>query len=213
GKGKISYGIMSASNTLSLGGRIIENQPVVILQRNTMRGVKADGVIGWTLFGFYTVKIDYDKKVITLVEPSEFVADPLYEAIPLTFNEKKIPFLDAAVSIRGDEEIIVSLYIDLASSEALVLLVKPEMKFALPRNLWRRYRGRGMDGNIYGKFGYIYSLKIGPYALYNIPTAFPRGEVRSRQKEADGILCNKFLQKFHVIFNYSREKLYITPNY
>ncbi len=213
GKGKVSYGIMSASNTLSLGGRTIKNQPVLILQRNTMRGVRADGVIGWTLFGSYVVKIDYERKIITLEEPSGFVADPMYEAIPLTFNEKKIPFLDAAVSIRDDKEIIVSLYIDLASSESLVLLVKPEMKFTLPRNLWGRYRGKGMDGYVYGKFGYIYSLKIGSYVLYNIPTAFPRVEVRSRQEEADGILCNRFLQRFHVIFSYGRERLYIKPNF
>lgn len=213
GKGKVTYGIMSASNTLSLGGRTIENQPVLILQKNTMRGVRADGVIGWTLFGPYAIKIDYEKKIITLEEPSGFVADPMYEAIPLTFNEKKIPFLDAMLSIRGDKEIIVSLYIDLASSESLVLLVKPEMKFTLPRNLWGRYRGKGMDGYVYGKFGYIYSLKIGSYVLYNIPTAFPRGEIRSRQEEADGILCNRFLQRFHVIFDYSRERLHIKPNF
>lgn len=212
GKGQVSYGLKVESAKLSLNGVDFENQVVIILQSDTMRGLPTDGVIGNMLFGSYTVKIDYDKKIITLLDPSSFEEDPAWEMINLTFNENKIPFLDASVSIIGDKEIDVSIYIDLASSEALELLVKPEMKFALPGNLKSKYLGKGLDGHILGQFGRVASLKIGSFMLRDVPTAFPKSEVRSRQHGADGILCNNALRRFNLIFDYSRGKLYIKPN-
>lgn len=212
GKGQVSYALMVESAKLSLSGVDFENQRVLILQSDTMRGAPTDGVIGNTLFGSYTVKVDYDKKIITLLDPSSFEADSTWEMISLTFNENKIPFLDASVSIAGDKEIDVSIYIDLASSEALELLVKQEMKFTLPCNLKSKYLGKGLDGHILGQFGRVAGLKIGSFVLHDVPTAFPKSEVRSRQHGADGILCNNALRRFNLIFDYSRAKLYIKPN-
>lgn len=212
GKGQVSYALRVESAKLTLSGVDFENQGVLILQSDTMRGGLTDGVIGNTLFDSYTVKVDYDKKIITLLDPSSFETDPTWEMISLTFNENKIPFLDASVSIAGDKEIDVSLYIDLASSEALELLVKQEMKFALPVNLKSKYLGKGLNGHILGQYGRVASLKIGSFLLHDVPTTFPKGEVRSRQHGADGILCNNALRRFNLIFDYSRKKLYIKPN-
>jgi len=212
GTGQVSYALKVESAKLSLSGVDFENQEVRILQNDAMRGSPTDGVIGGTLFGSHVVKIDYDKKIITLLDPSMFVADPTWETVDLTFNENQIPFIEASVSITGDEEIDVSLYIDLASSEALELLVKQEMKFKLPNNLPSKYIGKGLDGHIVGQYGRVSRLKIGSFVLHDVSTAFPKSEVRSRQQEADGILCNDALRRFNLIFDYGREKLYIIPN-
>lgn len=212
GTGQVSYALKVESAKLSLSGVDFENQEVSILQNDAMRGSPTDGVIGNTLFGSHVVKIDYDKKIITLLDPSTFVADPTWETVNLTFNENQIPFLDAAVSIAGEDEIDVSLYIDLASSEALELLLKPDMKFKLPNNLPSKYIGKGLDGHIVGQYGRVSRLKIGSFVLHDVSTAFPKSEVRSRQQEADGILCNDALRRFNLIFDYGRKKLYIKPN-
>jgi hypothetical protein len=177
-----------------------------------MQGTPADGVIGNTLFGSYAVKIDYDTSIISLLDPTGFDAGPAWKKIGLTFPERQIPFLDVSVSVNGEEDIDLSLYIDLASSEALELLVKPEMKFTLPDNLTSKYLGKGLDGHIVGQFGSVTRLKIGSFVLHDVPTAFPKSEVRSRQQGADGVLCNNALRRFNVIFDYSGETLYIRPN-
>lgn len=212
GKGKISYASKVESALLTLSGNDFKNQSILILENNTMRGYPTDGVIGGSLFNTYVVHIDYDTKLITLIEPSEFQADTIYEEIPLTFNDHGIPFLDAAISINGEKESEVFLYIDLASSEALELLIKPDMKFSLPEELSEKHLGRGLDGDIYGQFGHISSFRIGSYVLHDVPTAFPQASIRSRQQGADGILCNNALRRFNLIFDYSRAKLYIKPN-
>jgi len=212
GKGKVAYASRVESVLLTLSGNELENQGVLILESDTMHGFPTDGVIGGSLFDSHVVQIDYDRKVITPIEPSEFKADSTWEEIPLTFNEHGIPFVDAAISINGEKEIDVFLYIDLASSEALKLLVKPDMKYSLPEGLTEKHLGRGLDGDIYGQFGRIFSFRIGSYVLHNLPTAFPQAAIRSRQQGADGILCDNALRRFNLIFDYSREKLYIKPN-
>ncbi len=212
GEGKVTYATRAESILLTLAGNEFKNQSVLILEGDTMHGFPTDGVIGGTLFNSQVVQIDNDTKVITLIEPSKFKPDPSQEEIPLTFNENGIPFVDAAISISGDTEVDVSLYIDLASSEALELLVKSDMKFSLPEGLTQKHLGRGLDGDIHGRFGRISSFRIGSYVLHDVPTAFPQSAVRSRQKGADGILCNNTLRRFNLIFDYTKGKLYIEPN-
>ncbi len=212
GRGQVSTVVKIESVKLTLSGVNFENQEVLILQNDTMRGYPADGVIGGTLFSSYAVKIDYDRNIITLLDPSQFKVDHTWEIIGLTFDEPNIPFLDVSVSIAGADAIDLSLYIDLASSEALEMMVKPEMKFALPSNLKSKYLGKGLDGHIVGQYGRVASLKIGSFVLYDVPAAFPKHEVRSRQQKADGILSNNALRRFNVIFDYQGAKLYIKPN-
>jgi hypothetical protein len=212
GRGEGTSAAVAEGVTLSLGSLDFRNERAVILKKNPMHEMDVDGVIGYTLFGDYAVQIDYEEQIVTLMLSQDFKAETGWEALPLTFNEKNIPFVEASISVRGEELIPVSTYIDLGSSEALVLLVDSEMKFELPRNLWGRYVGMGMNGYMFGKFGYIVALKIGSHLLRDIPTAFPKAAMRSRQEGADGILGNQALMRFNVIFDYRRALLYLKPN-
>jgi hypothetical protein len=212
GSGEASYAIMADSQMLSSGGMEFHNQKVVVAQNETTQDFRTDGVMGYTLFGSYTVEIDYDQQVINLHNPERFVADTTWEEVKLTFK-KEIPFLDVSVSIEGDEEIPISVYIDLAAGEALELLVKPDLKFSLPDSLTEeRYLGTGLSGDIHGRIGSISRLKIGSLALTDVPTTFPPGEVRSKQEGADGILGNGAISRFNAVFDYSHGVLYLKPN-
>jgi hypothetical protein len=176
-----------------------------------MKGLTSEGVTGYSLFGNYITEIDYDRMIITLHE-SEIQVDSLWEWIPMTFKEHKIPWIEATVNINGDEEVLISCYIDLASSDALELLTKKNMKFPLPENLEDAYLGTGLSGDIYGQKGRIHSLKLGSFYLEDVETAFAPDEIRSKLEDADGIIGNNSLRRFNVIFDYERARLYIKPN-
>lgn len=212
GQGETSYALRVEDMTLFLGKIDFPHQFLMILQNDTMLGFPTDGVVGNILFDSSAVKIDYDNRVITLLDRIDIDADSEWQAIDLKLNQNGIPFIDAVVSVLGDDSVGVNLYIDSASSEALELLIRPEMKFSLPPQLEDRYLGRGLSGDIYGKFGYVKKFKIGSFMLHDIPCAFPKAEVRSRQQGADGILCNRALQRFDLIFDYAGKKLYLRPN-
>ena len=212
GRGEESTAIKVDSQRLAIGESEFLDQPVIILQNDIMSGFPTDGVIGNTIFGRHAVHFDFEKKLITLRESGSFRPDPSWETLAMTFNEHGIPFIQALVSIRGEKEIPLHVYIDIASSEALELLTRPDQKFSLPENLVTRYLGRGLSGDITGQFGRIACLKLGSFVLEDVPTAFPKASVRSRQPDADGIICNDALLRFHVVFDFAAGKLYLKPN-
>ena len=110
------------------------------------------------------------------------------------------------------EKIPVTLYIDLASGEALELLVGPGQRFALPDSLEEDHLGTGLSGDIHGHRGRSQRLRLADYDLYDIPTAFAPAKVRSKVEGADGILGNGFIMRFNIIFDYAHERLYLRPS-
>lgn len=182
GSGEASYAIMADSLTLASAGMQFHNQKVVISQSEITQKFSTDGVAGYTLFGSYVVEIDYDSCFIKLYNPETFNPDTTWKKVKLTLKES-IPFLDAAITIKGEDSISVILYIDSAGDEVLELLIKKGMNFTLPDSLTNeKYLGSGLSGDIYGKIGNIASLKISSFELKNVPTTFPPAEVRSKQK-------------------------------
>ena len=212
GQGMESHAVRSVPQTLKIGDIKFKNQPIIILQNDTMRNFPTDGVMGNTIFGPHTVLFDFEEKIITLMESGSFVPDSSWESLDMTFNDHGIPFIQVSISIRGDEEVPINVYIDSASSEALELLVRPNQKFILPEKLETRYLGRGLSGDINGLFGKVAKLRLGSFILIDVPTAFPKAEVRSRQPDADGIICNASFLRFQVVFDFNEKKLYLKPN-
>jgi len=211
GGGAPSPALMVDSISFLVGDLEFKNQRLIILQSDIMKGFASEGVTGYSLFGKYIVHVDYDRMAIVLHE-SKAVIDSTWERLHMTFKEYKIPWIEAVVNIDGEQDIPISCYIDLASSDALELLVKENMKFNLPEDLEDAYLGRGLSGDIYGHKGRIAALKLGSFYLEDVMTHFAPAEIRSKQENADGIIGNNALRRFNVIFDYKRARLYIKPN-
>lgn len=207
-----STAVMAGSASFRVGDVEFTNQRIIVLQGETMKGFPSDGVTGYSLFGSYVVEVDYDKLLITLHQSEKMDIDTSWQLLTMTFKDNKIPWIEATVNTTGEQEVPVSLYIDLASSEALEFLIREHMKFELPDNLEDTYLGRGLSGDIYGHKGKISSLKLGSFELVDVSTAFAPAEVRSKQEGADGILGNNALRRFNCIYDYKNLKLYIKPN-
>ncbi len=212
GSGSAANAVVADSVSFSVGNVTCDDQMIIVLQNDMFAGYPGDGVTGYSLFGHYAVEIDYDSMVITLHDPETLAIDESWHSIPVSFKQNKIPWVDAAIDVEGNERVPVSLYIDLASGEALELLTHDDMKFELPDGLEEYHLGQGLSGDITGHRGRISSLEIGPFSLQNVATAFAPAHVRSKQPGADGVLGNNALRRFNVIFDYSNETLYLKPN-
>ncbi len=212
GSGDASNAVMADSIAFSIGGAVLENQRIIVLESDLFDDFPSDGVSGYSLFGHYAVEIDYDSLIITLHDPDSLSVDGAWESIPLTFRGNMIPWVDAAVSMRGGDETAVSLYIDLASGEAVEMLIRDGMRYDLPPGLEEVYLGRGLSGDVTGYRGRISSLRLGPYVLRDVVAAFADARVRSKQPGADGVLANNALRRFNLIFDYANERLYLRPN-
>lgn len=210
GSGEPSHAIMADSLTLHCGSAPFKNQMVIISTSDRTQSFPSQGVIGATLFQNFVVELDYDQKILKLYDPDTFAAPPSWERIDITL-QKKIPFLDAAVSVDGEEVQPIRAYIDLAAEEALLLLLREGGRFSMPDGAEERYIGTGLSGDIHGGFGRVRTLRLGSFELCDVVTAFAPAEVRSKQKGADAILGNNLIRRFHAIFDYSRGALYLKP--
>ena len=168
-------------------------------------------MIGWNLFGHYAVEIDYDKEIITLHDSLAVLNDTSWSAIPIELKNG-VPFLEAEVEVIPEELVLMILYIDLASGDALELLTGPYQKFTMPGSLENEYLGSGLSGDIYGKTGKSEAVRLSLYELRDVSTSFAPVEVRSKQEGADGILGNNFIRRFNVIFDYKNLRLCLKPN-
>jgi hypothetical protein len=211
GSGEDSFALLYDSTTVWVGDVAFPGRMTLVSFSPTTQMLPRGGVIGKTLFGFHTVEIDYDRQVLRLHDPDSFVPDTTWTPIPIELRND-IPFLDVSVSVSGEDPVSLKVYIDLASEEALELLVRPDMKFSLPELSEERYIGTGLSGDIYARSGLVARLEIGPYELVKVPTEFPDAEVRSRQEGADGVLADDALRRFNLVFDYVNEVLYLKPN-
>ena len=209
GGGRPSTGVMAESVSFFVGTVACSNQRIVVLRDSPMSEVRGDGVTGYSLFGRHAVEIDYPRRTIRLHRPRSPAPDSSWTAIPLRFKDNTIPWLDATVSITGEESVPLSVYVDLAASETVELLIRDGMKFALPGETRESYLGTGLSGDIHGRVGRIAALAIGPFVLRDVSASFVDAGVRSKQPDADGILGNGAFERFHVIFDYASKHLYM----
>lgn len=211
GSGEGSKAWQADSTTVLIGDMEFENQMIIISRSEHTQTFPTDGVAGWTLLGPYAVEIDYNKMIMTLHDPEKLNLDNSWTSMDITLKNN-IPFLDAAISIAGEEDVPIVCYIDFAAGEAIELLERDEMKFSMPDNLTKSYLGTGLSGDIYGSYGKISKLKIADFELTDVKAAFAKAEIRSKREGADGIIGNDALRRFNIIFDYKSLKLYLKPN-
>jgi hypothetical protein len=212
GSGEPSTALMDTSANFFIGDFECQNQKMLVLQNDIFKGFPSDGVLGYSIFGHFAVEINYDKNILILHDYEKLKIDDSWDSIPIYFKNNPIPWMDVSVVIEDESPIKISTYIDFASGEPIELLEKKGMKFSIPKQTEKAYLGRGLSGDIYGKRGTISKLMIGTYELLNVDAAIAPAAVRSKQKNADGIIGNKSLMQFNLIFNYKQKKLFMKPN-
>jgi hypothetical protein len=204
--------IFSDSMSFIIGSEEFKDQRIVILREGGFRGASFDGVTGYSIFGHYSVEINYDNTEIVLHVPGGITIDKSWTELPIYFKENMIPWINVSIASENEKPVPINCYIDYASSEAIELLLKPGQKFNMPAETEDYYLGRGLSGDITGQKGKISKVIIGPYELTGVMAAFAPAEVRSKQRGADGVVANNLLRRFNLIFDYQNNKLYIKPN-
>jgi hypothetical protein len=203
--------VMADSVELRLGDTVLPLQWVVVSKGERTQSFPSEGIIGGTLFDAFAVEVDYAAMRLRLHDPERFSPDSTWTSLPIELK-RGIPWLDASVNLEGEDEQSLRVYIDLADDYPLVLLTGPQRRFAAPAAGEEVYLGTGLSGDIHGKIGKAARLKLGPYELHQVKTAFAPAATRSKQDGADGILGNGLLERFHVVFHYRGGRLLLKPN-
>ena len=203
---------MIDSAEFMIGDITLTNQRILLLLDDIYEDFPSNGIIGNSIFGHYITELNYDNNLMQLYSPESFKVKDGWQSIPLYFKDNNIPWINIKVVIDDEAPIDLSVYIDYAAGDEILLLEKPGMKFSLPSETEEHYIGRGLNGDIYGKKGIISKVILGQYEIEQVQASISLAETRSKQKGADAILGVGLLRKFNLIFNYSGKKLYMKPN-
>ena len=179
-------------------------------------GLEIHGIIGAEVFKGYVLKIDYLNKLLTIFDPSVFrLSDHKnFEELPIEINRSK-PYLHTTAQISGDTTVLMKLLLDTGAGLALLLHTYSNPLIVMPPKVIKGSIGNGLGGEIEGYIGRIRSLDIGKSKLQSVISHFQELHAESDSTyilNRNGLIGGDLLHRFTVIFDFSKEKLYLKPN-
>lgn len=173
-----------------------------------------DGVIGLSFMKRFTVRLDYDRKMVFLYQPGTY--RPSDEAIALRMEyEMGVPVVPVRVRVNGISYDL-RLEVDLGSDRVLDLntpfvkkqnLLGSQQPFAIS-HISSSDRNTGELLNVY-----FDEVVMGALRLPRIPGAFSTvTEGVQASDKMDGVMGNNLLQRFHLTFDFADGILYLEPN-
>ncbi|MDL5048617.1 aspartyl protease family protein [Oscillatoria amoena NRMC-F 0135] len=188
------------------------------LELRNFMGTDVHGILGYELFSRFIVKIDYQKKIMTLMTGEKFRPGKKYSVIPIRIQDTK-PYLLAPISIDEAHSLNAKLLVDTGASHGLMLEPESDERIFLPEKTVSGIIGRGLGGPIAGKIGRIESIELGGHTLKKVLANFPDSNsyfadtlYSIERVDRNGTLGGEILSRFVVVINFPKEKIYLKPN-
>src|SRR5687768_12152859 len=126
------------------------------LELRNYLGSDVHGILGYELFSRFIIKIDYEKKVLTLMLPKRFNPKRKYESIPIRIEDTK-PYINAPIVLSNGTQLTAKLLVDSGASHGIMLDPESDDRILAPEHYVSSVIGRGLGGEIHGKVGRISS--------------------------------------------------------
>ena len=172
-------------------------------------GTVINGVIGYDLLQYFTLRFNYQLRTIKFYTPEKFHRPLLF------FKEKSInlinkkPHVNASfsdVEVGGKQG---NFLLDTGSSDAVWLY--KEDRIQLPKKKFKDNLGFGFRGIISGYRSKIDKFKMAGYQFNKVNVAFPDVDNESI-KQRVGSIGNKLLKRFRFFISYADGKIYFKSN-
>jgi hypothetical protein len=174
-------------------------------------GERIDGIIGYSVFSRFILKINYDSTHIefwtkgTMKYPrGGYLFKPAITTLPVQ-----------AARIKDDVTIDGRFLIDMGAGLNLLLntdFVKDSAFLRKNRKLYVK-EAEGLGGKIDMFLTTIKELKLGPYKFRNVPiNVFEDINNVTSYPHLGGLIGNDLLRRFNVIINYEAKDFHLKPN-
>ncbi len=205
---------------LKIEDMVSPNQTMLVLEEDyfnfeELLGTQIHGILGANIFRGLMVKIDYQKRVITLAKAGALkTSNASYQALPIIVEKNK-PYLNTSIRTLNDTIVNVKLLIDTGAMMALLLNTDSHPGLKPPENAISGNIGTGLGGFLKGHVGRVSELSLGELQCNEVITNFQDltvGMDTILMKERNGIIGNGVLSRFDVILDYPGQKMYLLPN-
>lgn len=179
---------------------------------NSVMWMGSVGQISATLFKHFVVDINFDKMIITLIEPEDFKYGGKGAEIPwepLGFGPWSIP---ATLQTEDGRQISMKLLMDIGYNDRLQLAVGGEHNITLPEKKLPASLGINIQGvETCGFIGRFSQIDIGGYQIKDLIASYV-SEEHSNQVVYEAMVGLDLLSRFNLVFDYHRQRLFIEPN-
>jgi len=226
GGGIRAGGVGAGSTTMGVSGDVVVSLPGAEVPLKGLGvwdlssflpliGRQWDGDLGYDVISRLIVRVDYERRELTLSDPATFVPSDRAVALPLTFLGN-LPLVRAAIVLPGQAPIEADFVIDSGASGS-VHLASP---FANHHHVVDALRHtttsttRGVGGDTTGVAGRIATFQLGPYALAEPVVAFSTSlkEGLLASPAIGGMIGGEILERFTVTLDYPHRRILLEPN-
>jgi hypothetical protein len=207
--------------SLELPGITGKGHAMLVLEQDYLElrnylGTDVHGILGYELFSRFLVKIDYEKKLLTLMQPKKFRPGKKYQTIPIRIEDTK-PYMIVPIILADGTQLSAKLLVDSGASHGLMLEPSTDKRITVPDHAVSSIIGRGLGGEITGKVGRINSMQLGNYDLKDVIANFPDpnsyfDSLKMGRTPRNGAIGGEVLSRFTVIFDFPKELIHLKKN-
>ncbi len=174
-------------------------------------GERIDGIIGYSFFKRYIVKMDFDSSMLE-VFTNGYIEYPKGGSV-IRPNINRLPIQRA--TIRDRKKIDYNFYFDTGAGLCFLMskAFASDSSVLLKRRKPVDMQAEGLGGKLPVKLTVVKSLQVGKYRFSNVPayiyddesnvTAYPSG---------GGLVGIDLLRRFNLIVNYAAGEIHLLPN-
>ncbi len=174
-------------------------------------GEKIDGIIGYSFFRQFIVKLDFDTLEIEVYKPGDIkypkqgtVLRPAFTALPIQ-----------NVSVKDARKMDFNFYLDTGAGLCFLM----SEAFAKDSSILSSKRkpvstqAEGMGGKLQMEITVVKAIQLGRYKFRNVPTYIFKDDYNvTSYPYIGGLIGNDLLRRFNIILNYPQREIHLLPN-
>lgn len=178
---------------------------------SSVYGEHIDGIIGYSFFSRYIVKINFDSLFIDVFSPGRYeypdqgyLMHPVFTSLPI------VPLI-----VSDKKPIAGNFYFDTGAGLCFLMSERfvKDSSVLLSKRKPIVTQAEGMLGRLHMRQTIIRELKLGPYRFRRVPTYLYDDVYNvTSYPFAGGLIGNEILRKFNLVINYPDREIHLLPN-
>lgn len=178
---------------------------------SSVYGEKIDGIVGYSFFSRYIVKINFDSLHVEVFSPGKIkypfggtTLHPQFTFLPVQ-----------TMSVKDRRRVDFNFYFD--TGAGLCFLMSDEFEQDSAILLSKRKpvitQAEGMGGKMRMRLTTVKEVKIGPYRFHQVPTYLYQDIYKvTSYPFTGGLVGNELLRRFNLTINYPKREIHLLPN-
>jgi len=178
---------------------------------SSVYGEKVDGIIGYSFFNRYIVKLNFDSNMVEVYTPGKIsypregtTLHPVFTALPIQW-----------LQVKDRKKTNFNFYFDTGAGLCFLMSEQYAKDSSILHGRRRPVitQAEGMGGRSQMRLTVVKELKIGPYRFRHVPTYLYNDEYNvTSYPFVGGLVGNDLLRRFNLVLNYPNREIHLKPN-